>query len=209
VSARGPRLFHWRNLSASCSGRGEQKEIRTFSLAPALRRRWRDLRRRLRAESTGERRAAAARTLGPTALEYGAATAAVFVLALALVHHRLTVGGFAALFGAVAQMQSAAFTLTYTLRDLRTGATDVGYVREFLALPGDPQRAGTAAFPVPLRDGLQIEGVSFTYRSRERPRPAQPGSPPAPGGAGGARRAQRRRQGHSVRSGQRCSGSAR
>ncbi len=154
------------------TGRGEQKEMRVFNLHLALGARWRDLRRTLRAAMLRQKRRGVMRGLPTQALSLGTTVATAFVLAMALADHRISTGAFVALFGGIGTVQGAMHRIVFSVRDLQTGATDVDYVRDFLALPetdAGPERAGRGPFPEPLRRGIHLEGVSFAYPGRSEP----------------------------------------
>ena len=156
------------------TGRGEQKEIRVFGLQATLQDRWRRLRRDLRSARMGQRRRAVRDGLPTSALTLVALVGTALLLAVALADHRINAGAFVALFGGVGAMQGGMHRLAFGMRDLHTSTTEVGYVRAFLALPESP---GTTAsqdghgevFPRPLRDGIRLEGVRFTYPGRAQP----------------------------------------
>ena len=154
------------------TGRGEQKELRVFGLRGPLQERWRGLRRELRFARMGEKRRAVLDDLPTSALGLATLVGTAVFLAVALADHRINAGAFVALFGGVGAMDGGMNRLTFGVRDLQTNATDVGYVRAFLSLPESPRPAAAAdgaAFPRPLRDGIRLEGVRFTYPGRTRP----------------------------------------
>ena len=154
------------------TGRGEQKEVRTFNLHRTLADRWHRLRGALRVDMLQQKRRIVVHSLPTTGLSLAVTVGTAFLLALALMDHRLTTGAFVALFGGVGAIQGGMHRISYSVRDLQTGATDVGYVREFMGLPetdGSPERGGGASFPSPLRDGIRLTGVSFTYPGRTEP----------------------------------------
>ena len=184
-----------RYVDGLLTGRGEQKEVRVFNLSPALGERWHRLRRTLRAGMLGQKRRGVVQSLPTTGLSLAVTVGTAFLLALALADHRLTTGAFVALFGGVGAVQGAMHRIAFSVRDLQTGATDVGYVRAFLDLPeadhpaaspstaaepiaaagagataaASPSVAVSAAFPNPLRHGIRLEGVTFSYPGRTQP----------------------------------------
>ncbi len=166
------------------TGRGEQKEIRVFDLQEPLTARWHRLRRALRAGMLRQKRRGVLQGLPTSGLSLAVTIGVAFLLAVALARHRITTGAFVALFGGVGMVQGAMHHIAFSVRDLQTGATDVGYVREFLGLPqtdgpeGGTGAAGAAAvgaahgtapFPQSLRHGIRLEAVTFTYPGRPRP----------------------------------------
>lgn len=160
-----------RYVDGLLTGRDQQKEVRVFGLHGTLTGRWHGLRRALRADMLGQKRRGVVQGLPTTALSLLVTVGTAFLLALALADHRLTTGAFVALFGGVGAIQGAMHQIAFGVRDLQTGATDVGYVREFMALPeaDGATRGRGVPFPKPLRDGLRLEGVSFTYPGRSEP----------------------------------------
>jgi len=177
-------------LTDLLTGRAEQKEIRVFTLHETLAARWLGLRRAVRAGSLREQRQTQAISLPADLLSLAVMVGVAVLLVLGLGRHAISTGAFVALFEAVAQLQSAVRGVLRGLGGLQRNAVDVGYLRDFLALPedgpngaaappadrapapGDP--AGGAGeprrrpFPAPLREGIRCEGLTFTYPGRER-----------------------------------------
>ena len=168
------------------TGRGEQKEMRLFGLHPLLTERWRGMRRVLRERLFEQRRRQFTGMLPVTGLRVAVGVGVAGVLAYLLGGRVLTPGSFVALFQGVSDMLSAGGSLAYNSRELQARSAEVGYVREFLDLPeesGSPTEAlgasgrpGTvteapaaagrprnAPFPRPLRKGITVEDVHFSY----------------------------------------------
>ena len=166
------------------TGRGEQKEMRLFGLHPLLTERWRGMRRVLRERLFEQRRRQVAGMLPVTGLRVAVGVGVAGALAYLLGDRVLTPGRFVALFQGVDDMLGAGGSLAWNSRELQVRSAEVGYVREFLdlaeaagpAAPAATGRAGTvtsvavaagkpgnASFPRPLRQGLTVEDVHFSY----------------------------------------------
>lgn len=156
-------------LDGLLTGRAEQKEIRMFNLARPLVQRWQAMRLTLRAHLLRQKRSEIVYGVPVFAMAYVVSLGVAVALALALARRSLTPGGFVTLFRGVDRMDSAAFGLGYNVREMHTQAVEVGYVREFLDQPEEPHSRGAERFPRPLRIGIRLEEVSFTYPGRPQP----------------------------------------
>lgn len=151
-------------------GRDEQKEIRVFDLLRGLTERWQSLRVRLRAQMIAEKLRITRLNIGADGAALALIIGVAFLLVLRLAEHALSPGAFVALFGGLGLLQNALPPLLQSVQEMQSGTTDVGYVRELLALPEPaPAPAGGRPFPRPLREGLRCEGLRFTYPGREAP----------------------------------------
>ncbi len=152
------------------TGRREQKEMRLFALHAPLTERWRSMRQVLRERLFEQRRRQVLGVLPGTGLRIAVGVGVAGVLAYLLGERVLTPGLFVALFQGVDDMFRAGGGLGYNSRELQGQSAEVGYVREFLDLGEDAGAAGTpagpsdrVAFPWPLRQGIEVEGVHFAY----------------------------------------------
>ena len=149
------------------TGRGEQKEMRLFALHAPLTERWRSMRQVLRERLFEQRRRQVVGVLPGTVLRIAVGVGVAGVLAYLLGGRVLTPGAFVALFQGVDDMFRAGGGLGYNSRELQGQSAEVGYVREFLDLAEDTGAAAgpsdSAAFPRPLRRGIEVEGVHFAY----------------------------------------------
>ena len=154
------------------TGRGEQKEMRLFALHAPLTERWRGMRQVLRERLFEQRRRQVLGVLPGTVLRIAVGVGVAGVLAYLLGERVLTPGLFVALFQGVDDMFRAGGGLGYNSRELQGQSAEVGYVREFLDLAEDDGtvteaaaagRSGSAPFPRPLRQGIEVEGVHFAY----------------------------------------------
>ena len=166
------------------TGRTEQKEMRLFGLHALLTERWRRMRRVLRERLFEQRRRQVLGGLPVTWLRVAVGVGVAGILAYLLGDRVLTPGRFVALFQGVDDMFGAGGSLAFNSRQLQSQSAEVGYVREFLDLPeGDglgaeaatgghgtfteapvaTERPGNAPFPRPLRQGLTVDDVHFSY----------------------------------------------
>ncbi|HET7559485.1 MAG TPA: ABC transporter ATP-binding protein, partial [Limnochordia bacterium] len=150
-------------LERLITGRHEQKELRVFTLSGALIERWQGLLAGLREEGLGLQRRHALGALGGFAFGYAVSLGTAVWLAWALARRALTPGGFVALFRAIDQLDHAASSIGYCVREMHTRAVDAGYVRELLALPEPPPPAARRPWPSAIRAGIRFENVTFAY----------------------------------------------
>ena len=154
------------------TGRAEQKEMRLFGLHAPLTERWRGMRGVLRRRILDQRQRLVVGGLPLTGLRVAVGVGVAGALAYLLGDRLLTPGRFVALFQGVDDMLEAGSSLGFSSWDLQVQSGEVGYVREFLDLP-EQDGAGTAmagvaptgpsSFPRPLRQGIRVDGVHFTY----------------------------------------------
>ena len=156
------------------TGRPQQKEMRLFSLHAPLTGRWRKMRNVLRERLLDQRQRQFATELPATGLQVAMGVGVAVILASLLGNRSITPGQFVALFQGVADMLGAGASLGYNSRELQARSTEVGNAREFLdqrgattarteASPGEAGRSRAAPFPRPLRRGLVMDNVYFTY----------------------------------------------
>jgi len=126
-----------------------------------------------RAVLLGQRRRAVAQALPGEALSVAVTVGTALILAIALTRHRIGPGAFVALFSAVGRLSAAMWGLSYHAGQVGARALEAGCVREFLALPAEEVDLGSTAatrpFPNPLRRGIDLVGVTFTYPGRDAP----------------------------------------
>ena len=154
------------------TGRGEQKEMRLFTLRQTLSQRWRAMRRALRKQLWRQQQQQARGALPVTCLRFGVSAGVAVALAYFLGDRLLTPGRFVALFRGVDDMLGAGSSLGYFSRDLQNQNAEISYVREFLDLPEDDgawlqrplaDHEPTQPFPKLLREGFAVEDVWFAY----------------------------------------------
>lgn len=164
------------------TGRDEQKEMRLFGLQGTLAGWWKDRRRALRERLMAQRRGEALGMLPVAGLRLAVSVGVAGVLAWLLGARVLTPGRFVALFRGVDDMLRAGASLGSSSREVQARSADVGYVREFLDLSESDEAwtrvpTGTAEqprirpFPRPLREGLTVEDLQFSYPAVEKEGP--------------------------------------
>ena len=153
------------------TGRSEQKEMRLFGMHAPLTGRWRRMRQVLRERLLDQRRRQVVLSIPVTGFHVAVGVGVAVILAFLLGDRVLTPGRFVALFQGVGDMLRAGGSLGFSSRELQARSAEVGYVREFFDqqdgnIPERETTAGTSApasFPRPLRDGLVVDNVHFTY----------------------------------------------
>lgn len=146
------------------------KELRLYNLGDELRRRFRELRARIRNESLGLAR----RRETASVLAQSLAGAVVFgsfaFIALQAAHGILTLGDLVMYFGAVQRAQATLQSLFSGLGALYEDNLFLSSFYEFLELedrvtgPDSP-----VPVPQPIREGLKLRGVGFTYPHSSAP----------------------------------------
>ena len=154
------------------TGRSEQKEMRLFGLHAPLTGRWRRMRRVLRERLLDQRQRQVLLSIPATGFHVAVGVGISVILAFLLGHRVLTPGRFVALFQGVGDMLRAGGSLGFSSREFQARSAEVGYVREFFerpdgsepeASPGTDGTSNAAFFPRPLRGGLVVDNVHFTY----------------------------------------------
>ena len=195
------------------TGRSEQKEMRLFGLFTPLTGRWRRMRHVLRERLLAQRKRQVIVSIPATGLQVAVSVSVTVILAYLLGDRILTPGRFVALFQGVGDMLRAGGSLGFSSRELQTRSAEVGYVREFFrsarwrgagkeSIRCKDGTSNAVPFPCPMREGLVVDTVHFTY-----PSPASGEPAPTvlngvtlrlvPGETRRTRRRQRRRQVHS------------
>ena len=151
------------------TGGSEQKELRVFNLQEHLASRWRGLRRTVRGALLGQKRRNALFALPGDAVSLAVTGGTAVVLVVALAHHAISIGAFVALFRGVGMVEGAAGLFASQFALGNASVMEVGYFRDFLALPEESAPPGAAPFPTPLRDGMRCEGLTFAYPGRTEP----------------------------------------
>ncbi len=157
------RAAYWRDLSIV---REAAAEVRLFQLADLLRRRWQEAQARLAHELTAGRwrlfRGSLPFQVLAALLDGGVALS----LVLATVGGTLSVPRLVALLLALERF--AAFRRSFAWQAERVGRFlgDLGHLRGFLDTPAEP--GGALPPPAPLRRGIVLEDVTFTYPGSAR-----------------------------------------
>ena len=158
-------------VNRTLTGRSEQKEMRLFGLHAPLTGRWRKMRQVLRERLLEQRHRQVIVSVPVTGFHVAVGVGVAGILAFLLGDRVLTPGRFVALFQGVGDMLRTGGSLGFSFRELQARSSEVGYVREFFDqqdgnVPGRESTNGTlnaTAFPQPLRKGLVVENVHFTY----------------------------------------------
>ena len=156
------------------TGRSEQKEMRLFGLHAPLTGRWRRMRQVLRERLLDQRQRQVLVSIPATGFHVAVGVGIAAILAFLLGHRVLTPGRFVALFQGVGDMLHAGGSLGFSSRELQARSAEVGYVREFFDRPdgsrpeteassGTDPTSNATLFPRPLREGLVVDNVHFTY----------------------------------------------
>ena len=153
------------------TGRLEQKETRLFGLDAPLTGRWRRIRQVLRERLLDQRQRQVIVSVPVTGFHVAVGMGVAVTLAFLLGDRVLTPGRFVALFQGVGDMLRAGGSLGFSSRELQARSAEVGYVREFFDhrdgnIPEDETTdvpSDAVSFPRPLRGGLIVENVHFTY----------------------------------------------
>jgi ATP-binding cassette subfamily B protein len=142
------------------------KEVRMLGLAPALVKRFRDVRARLR----GEHLDVARRRSTADSIAQGSATLATFAtyaaLAVGTVQRTITVGGFVMYYQAFQRGQGWLRDVLNNLANLYEGSLFLGDLFDFLDLkPRTAPGAATGSVPGPAAasTGIVFDHVSYTY----------------------------------------------
>ncbi len=178
-------LAYLGSLLAGDAGEGEAAELRLYGLGEHVRRRWRALGGRIGAARV---RFGAVQAVGAAPAQLVSAAlllGGVLVLGRALAHGRIQAGDFVALLGALATFTAATAAAAACVRRIRIRSNELADFARLAAaadggaeasLPpahapaggGAPKPAG-GIFPRPLREGIRLEGVQFTYAGAGHP----------------------------------------
>ena len=164
-TAERRRAAYWRDLSTK---REPAAELRVFDLGPYFLARWRDVQTRWMVDMAHTRTSQAGRSV---ALEAGAAVldaAVAIVLVVAAVHGALSAGSLVALL--VALQRFAGFRSGFGWQGERLARLleELRHLPPFLCL--QPEATPSEPVPLePLREGIDLQGVSFTYPGSTAP----------------------------------------
>ena len=174
-------------------GAGSGQEVRVFGLFAHIRDRWRRTHGEWRLESLAKAWVEVRAVVGSTAAEAAAYAAAIAILADLIAHRRLDLGDYVVLTGAAGAFQVNLARLLSQVRDMLQDLPLLRDLHTFMELATEARaRAGTAAFPRPLRQGIDVNGLTFRYPGadeealRDVTFTAAPGEPLAIVGANGS-----------------------
>ena len=161
---RRASYFHWMLTDG-----GHAKEIRVFALGPLFRDRFRALRQRLRVDmlKISSRRSLADLT------SQASATLAIFgalaYIAYQTVEGTITLGSMVMYYGAFQRAQSSLQQIWSSLTHLYEDNLFLANFNEFLDLkPRVAAPIQSAAFPLPIKEGIFLDHLHFHYSTGER-----------------------------------------
>ena len=167
-SPRRRERSYWSGLLSS---RAAAPELRLFRLADQLLGRWRRAHKHsVAAEVTAERKMALV-SLASVAAQEVIGLVMVIVLLLLALRQSISLGDLVALLYGLGRFRELTRYVGYGLQNLFIYRAELGHLRAFLALEGErqPRRSRHRAPPRPLREGVQLHDVSFTYPGTARP----------------------------------------
>lgn len=154
-------------LQGLLTSRFDQKELRTFGLYDHVSGLWQVARRVVRVESA-RKQFEITKHHAPIATTGTLVPAVVAaMLGVALLHGRINLGRFVALFAGVEAVMGAMHHVVVGLRQLLDSSGEVAWVRDFFGVEVDAG-GGALSFPAPLTTGIELRHVSFAY-TPERP----------------------------------------
>ena len=159
---------YWSGLLSS---RETGPELRLFGLADHLIGLWRDVFARHVAEMDRGRRQVALGFL----TEYAVKQIAIMITGIALVilasTGQISIGQLVALIYGLSQFEGVTNTLGWSSASLIEDWSRIAHLRDFLALDSERRSLGPGPkrSPTPFRQGIQFDGLGFTYPGSERP----------------------------------------
>lgn len=167
-SPRRRERSYWAGL---LSNRSAAPELRLFRLAGQLLGRWqRALRRSAAAELVAHRKMALV-GVATVAVQEAIGLVMVIVLLLLALRQSISLGELVALLYGMSRFRDLTHRLGSGLQNLFAYRAELGHLRSFLALEGERQtrHSPRRGPPRPLREGVQLHDVSFTYPGAARP----------------------------------------
>ncbi len=160
-------LGYW---GTQLSSRDAAPEVRLFGLAQPLLGRWQEVFERFLTDITAARWRMAWQGLVAAALQEVVGWLTVLTLLLLALQGAVTIGSLVALLYGLNRFREHVRILGYSTRYLVERWSRVEHLRAFLALPVEPRpSAPGVSVPRPLRQGVQFQGVSFTYPGSDHP----------------------------------------
>ena len=167
-SPRRRERSYWSGLLSS---RAAAPELRLFRLADQLLGRWRRAHKHsVAAEVTAQRKMALV-SLASVVAQEAIGLVMVIVLLLLALRQSISLGDLVALLYGLSRFRDLTRNVGSGLQNLFAYRAELGHLRAFLALEGErqPRRSPRRAPPRPLREGVQLRDVSFTYPGAARP----------------------------------------
>ena len=167
-SPRRRERSYWAGL---LSNRSAAPELRLFGLAGEVLGRWRRALRRSAAAELVANRKMALVGVATVAAQEAIGLAMVIVLLLLALRQSISLGELVALLYGLSRFRDLTDRLGSGLQNLFAYRAELGHVRAFLALEGERQtrHSPRRGPPRPLREGVQLHDVGFTYPGAARP----------------------------------------
>ena len=159
---------YWSGLLSS---RDTGAELRLFGLADHLIGHWRGVFGHHVAEMDRGRRQVALGFLTEVAVKQIAIMITGIALVILASTRQISIGQLVALLYALSQFESVTNTLGWSSASLIREWTTIAHLRDFLALDSERRSLGPGPkrSPTPFRQGIQFDGLGFTYPGSERP----------------------------------------
>ena len=167
-SPRRRERSYWSGLLAN---RTAAPELRLFRLADQLLGRWHRVHKQsVAAEVTAQRKMALV-SIASVAAQEAIGLVMVIVLLLLALRGSISLGDLVALLYGLSRFRDLTRYAGYGLQNLFVSRAELGHLRAFLALEGErrPRHSPRRGPPRPLREGVQLRDVSFTYPGAARP----------------------------------------
>ncbi|MAG37221.1 MAG: hypothetical protein CL878_13385, partial [Dehalococcoidia bacterium] len=160
-------LSYW---STQLSSRDAAPELRLFGLAPTLLGRWQAVFDQFLTDMTAARWQRAWQSLATAVLQEAVGWLTILVLLLLALQGTVTLGSLVALLYGLTRFRAGLERLSQRTSFLVERWARVEQLRAFLALPVEPRPSSPGgAIPRQLRQGVQFQGVSFTYPGSDQP----------------------------------------
>ena len=159
---------YWSGLLSS---RETGPELRLFGLADHLIGLWRGVFRRHVAEMDRGRRQVALGFLTQIAVKQVAMLIGAIALVILASAEQISIGQLVALLYGLSRFESVTNTFGWSSATLIEDWSTIAHLRDFLALDSEQRSPvrGAERSPIRFRQGVQLDGLSFTYPGSERP----------------------------------------
>ena len=159
---------YWSGLLSS---RETGPELRLFGLADHLIGLWRGVFRRHVAEMDRGRRQVALGFLTQIAVKQVAMLIGGIALVILASAEQISIGQLVALLYGLSRFESVTNTFGWSSATLIEDWSTIAHLRDFLALDSEQRSLvrGAERSPIRFRQGVQLDGLSFTYPGSERP----------------------------------------
>ena len=159
---------YWSGLLSS---RETGPELRLFGLADHLIGLWRGVFRSHVAEMDRGRRQVALGFLTQIAVKQVAILVGAIALVILASAEQISIGQLVALLYGLSRFESVTNTFGWSSATLTQDWSTIAHLRDFLALESEQRSLvrGAERSPIRFRQGVQLDGLSFTYPGSERP----------------------------------------